>query len=169
MPSESPQPTSRLELGLNIACLLGRCFQLNWVNFEGVFLAASMLGGDNFTINGHSQALYTLLGSAGDKICKSSNERRVCGLVDDLSEMLMWGKITKKEDIDLLEVRSFLNEYRNRGSYSKKAEDLPLGRSVWRYTEGKTYQFCVKCIAWWPLKFSTQFQANDTNRSLRSV
>ena len=116
MTSESPQTTSSLVLGLNIVCLLGRCFQLNWVNFKDFFLAASMLGGDNFTINGHSQALYTLLVSAGDKICKSSNERRVCGLVDDLSEMLMWGKITKKEDIDLLEVRSFLHEHRNRGS-----------------------------------------------------
>ena len=115
MSFESPQPTSSLVLGLNIASLLGRCFQLNWVNFRDVFLAASMLGGDNFTINGHSQALYTLLESAGDKICKSSNERLVCGLIDDLSEMLMWGKITKKEDIDLLEVRSLLG-HRNGGS-----------------------------------------------------
>lgn len=88
------------EIGMGTIELLGRCHRLNWISINDVLLAAETLSGKNYTNEGYSCALHRLFDLAGDKICNISCEGKTCRIVDDLSEMVMWGQITREEDID---------------------------------------------------------------------
>lgn len=89
--------------------LLVKCYHLKWVPIHDILLAAETLGGDRYTDDGYSYALYTLLANVGDKICNKYCEEKICEMVDKLSEMLMWGQIRRKEDIDFHSVRQSEN------------------------------------------------------------